>query len=126
MPPKLIIRRSPSISTPASGTDPETSELIYAPFIVWEPGYVDVSASEAMQAASEHKSPGERDKAKNLLLGLLAEGREVFVDDLKDTAGGHGISWRTMRRAGDDLKVAVAKERTAKGKWFWKLPQRKD
>jgi hypothetical protein len=79
-----------------------------------------------MQAASEHKSPGERDKAKNLLLGLLAEGREVFVDDLKDTAGGHGISWRTMRRAGDDLKVAVAKERTAKGKWFWKLPQRKD
>ena len=108
------------------GTDPETSELIYAPFIVWEPGYVDVSASEAMQAASEHKSPGERDKAKNLLLGLLAEGREVFVDDLKDTAGGHGISWRTMRRAGDDLKVAVAKERTAKGKWFWKLPQRKD
>jgi DNA polymerase-1 len=108
------------------GTDPDSGEPIRAPFIVWEPGYVDVTASEAMQAASEHKSPGERDKAKNLLLALLAEGREVFVDELKDTAEGHGISWRTMRRAGDDLKIVVGKERTAKGKWFWKLPQKED
>ena len=79
-----------------------------------------------MAAASEQKSPGERDKAKNLLLALLADGREVFVDELKDTAEGHGISWRTMRRAGDDLKVVVAKERTPKGKWFWKLPEKEE
>jgi putative DNA primase/helicase len=109
------------------GTDPDSAEPIYAPFIVWEPGYVDVTATEAMQAASEHKSPGERDKAKNLLLALLADDREVFVDELKDTAEGHGISWRTMRRAGDDLKVVVGKERgTAKGKWFWKLPSKEE
>jgi DNA polymerase len=108
------------------GADPDSGEPIRAPFIVWEPGYVDVTASEAMQAASEHKSPGDRDKAKNLLLALLGDGREVFVDELKDTAEGHGISWRTVRRAGDDLKVVVAKERAAKGKWFWKLPQKED
>jgi hypothetical protein len=104
------------------GEDLETGEPIRAPFIVWEQGYVDVTATEAMQAASESKSPGERDKAKNLLLALLAEGREVFVDEIKDTAEGHGISWRTMRRAADDLKVVIGKERgTPKGKWFWKL-----
>jgi putative DNA primase/helicase len=105
------------------GTDPDSGEPIRAPFIVWEPGYVDVTATEAMTAASENKSPGERDKAKNLLLTLLAEGREVFVDELKDTAAGHGIAWRTIRRAADDLEVVVDKDRsTPKGKWFWKLP----
>jgi DNA polymerase len=105
------------------GADPDSGEPINAPFIVWEPGYVDVTATEAMQAASENKSPGERDKAKNFLMTLLAEGREVFVDELKDTAEGHGIAWRTIRRAADDLKVVIGKERgTLKGKWFWKLP----
>ena len=97
------------------GVDPDTDEPIRAPFIVWEPGYVDVTATEAMQAASEHKSPGERDKAKNLLLALLADGAEVLVDDIKDNAEGHGISWRTMRRAGEDLKVITGRARHAEG-----------
>jgi DNA polymerase family A/AAA domain len=109
------------------GADPDSGEPIRAPFIVWEPGYVDVTATEAMQAAAENKSPGERDKAKNLLLTLLEGDREVPVDDIKDTAGGHGISWRTMRRAADDLKVVIDKDRTTpKGKWFWKLPAEGD
>jgi hypothetical protein len=47
------------------GADPDSGELIRAPFIVWEPGYVDVTATEAMQAAAENKSPGERDEAKH-------------------------------------------------------------
>jgi hypothetical protein len=30
---------------------------------------------------------------------------------------------KTMRRAGEDLKVVTDKDRsTPKGKWFWKLP----
>ena len=105
------------------GADPETGEPIRAPFIVWEPGYVDVTATEAMQAASENKAPGARDKAKNLLLALLTGGHEVPADEIEDTAKGHGISLKTMRRAADDLKVVVDKDRsTPKGKWFWKLP----
>ena len=109
------------------GTDPETGETIRAPYIVWDPGYVDVTATEAMQAASDNKSPGERDKAKNLILALLAGGCEVPVDEIKDAAEGHDIAWRTMRRARDVLKVVVGKERnTPKGRWFWKLPQQGD
>jgi DNA polymerase bacteriophage-type len=105
------------------GTDPGSGAPIRAPFIVWEPGYVDVTASEAMQAASENKSPGERDNAKNLLRALLSGDREVPVEEIKDAAEGHGIAWRTLRRAADDLKVIVDKDRTTpKGKWFWQLP----
>jgi hypothetical protein len=105
------------------GVDPDSGEPIRAPFIVWEPGYVDVTATEAMQAAIDNKSPGERDRAKNLLTALLAGNDEVLVDEIKDTAKGHGITWRTMRRAADDLEVVVDKDRTTpKGKWFWKLP----
>ena len=87
------------------GTDPDSGEPIRAPFIVWEPGYVDVTATEAMQAASDNKSPGARDKAKYLLLGLLAEGREVSADDIEDHAEALGISMKTMRRAAEDLKA---------------------
>jgi DNA polymerase I-like protein with 3'-5' exonuclease and polymerase domains len=106
------------------GFDVELGTPIRAPFIEWEPGYIDVTATEAMQAAGENKSPRERDKAKNLLLELLAGGTEVPVEDIKDTAGGHGLAWRTIRRAADDLKVIAYKDReTPKGKWFWKLPQ---
>jgi putative DNA primase/helicase len=107
------------------GFDTELGKVIRAPFIVWEPGYVDITATEAMQAAGENKSPGERDKAKDLLLALLAGGAEVPVEDIKDAAEkGHGISWRTVKRAKDDLKIVAVKDReTARGKWFWKLPQ---
>jgi hypothetical protein len=106
------------------GFDAKLDKPIRAPFIVWEPDYVDVTANEARQAASENKSPGERDKAKNLLLALLADGREVSVEEIKDTAvNGHGLAWRTVERAKDDLKIIAAKDQTTpKGKWFWKLP----
>jgi hypothetical protein len=49
--------------------DEETGEPIIAPFILWEPQYVDVTAVEAMQAASETKSPAARDEAVKFLKG---------------------------------------------------------
>ena len=38
-----------------------------APHISWEPNYVDVTASEAMQAVAENRSLRTRDDAKRLL-----------------------------------------------------------
>jgi hypothetical protein len=105
------------------GVSRTSGNPIEAPHVIWLE-HVDVTATEALQAASDNKNLGERDRAKNLLHTLLAGGREVPVDEIQDFAEGHGISWRTMRRAGDDLKVVVDKDRiTPKGKWFWKLPQ---
>jgi hypothetical protein len=105
------------------GFDARLDKPIRAPFIVWENGYVDISATEAMQAVSESKAPGERDKAKDLLRTLLADGREVLLEEIQDTSKGHGLSWRTVRRASEELNVIPRKDRTTpKGKWFWKLP----
>ena len=46
------------------GADPDTGRPIWAPFIVWDSGYVDITATEAMQAASEQKSPGAREASR--------------------------------------------------------------
>jgi putative DNA primase/helicase len=42
------------------GTDDETGEPIYAPYIKFDPAYVDITATEAMSAAAENRSPGVR------------------------------------------------------------------
>jgi hypothetical protein len=48
-------------------TDPNTGVVITAPHIIWHHDYVDVTASEAMQAATENRSPSVRDEAKEFL-----------------------------------------------------------
>jgi DNA polymerase len=110
------------------GTDPKSSKPIRAPFVVWEPGYVDITATEAMQAASESKSPGERDKAKRFVQDMLAGGQKIPANEIKAAAEANGLSWRTINRAKDELKdkdgldIIVDKDRTKPdGKWFWKL-----
>ena len=109
------------------GKDHDSGEPIKASSIVWEPGYVDVTATEAMQAASENKSPSARNSAKQFLLDLLANDREMPVNEIKEAAEGHGLSWRTINRAKedlakDDLTILVDKDRAKPdGKWFWKL-----
>jgi DNA polymerase len=110
------------------GTDPKSSKPIRAPFVVWEPGYVDITATEAMQAASESKSPGERDKAKRFVQDMLAGGQKIPANEIKAAAEANGLSWRTINRAKDELKdkdglgIIVDKDRAKPdGKWFWKL-----
>jgi putative DNA primase/helicase len=56
------------------GHDPRNDAPIIAPYVEFDPGYVDVTATEAMHAANEFKSPGARQRAKTLLRDLLAGG----------------------------------------------------
>jgi DNA polymerase len=104
------------------GIGRRSGKPIVSPYIVFEPGYVDVSATEAMQAASENRSPGARDEAKLLLQAMLASG-PVEQTDIQEAAKANGISAITLRRAKRDLGVKVKKDRTTPGgKWFWELP----
>ncbi|WP_271523273.1 AAA family ATPase [Bradyrhizobium sp. CCBAU 53380] len=110
------------------GTDPKSGKPISAPYIVWENGYVDVTATEAMSAAAENKSPAQRDQAKQFVLDMLAGGGEVPTAELKQAAEAHGYSWRMIERAkaalmkDDGIVITVDKERgKPTGKWFWKL-----
>jgi putative DNA primase/helicase len=133
---KLLVRGKNNLaaSTPADkalayhfgvrevGIDHRNNKPIAAPYIVWEPQYVDVTATEAMQAASEDKSPAARDEAKKLLQDLLGNG-PVAVKEIANAAEGHGIAWRTVERAKRELGVIPKKGGLDKG-WTWQLPDR--
>jgi putative DNA primase/helicase len=66
------------------GTDPNTKKPISAPYVLWHPKHVDVTASEAMQAS---KSPAARDEAKKFLADLLAAG-PMSRKDIDEAAEG--------------------------------------
>jgi putative DNA primase/helicase len=102
------------------GKDPETGEAIFAPYILWEPNHVDVTATEAMQAATETRSPTARDEAKKFLAELLASG-PVIRKEIEEAAEGNGIAWRTVERAKPELKI-IAKKDGPNGEWTWRLP----
>jgi hypothetical protein len=103
------------------GVDARSDTPIRAPYIVWEDGYVDVTATEALSAASENRAPGAGDEAKNFLAALLANG-PVAAKEVEEAAECSGISERTLRRAKSKLKVVVQKSPTPNGGWFWTLP----
>jgi DNA polymerase bacteriophage-type len=102
------------------GTDPESDIPIVAPFIEFEAAYVDVSTVEAMHAASEAKSPGEAERAREFLLALLADGKPMLRKEIDDAAKAEDISQITLRRARKRLKRIIAMK-TADGPWAWQL-----
>jgi hypothetical protein len=103
------------------GTDPKTKESIRAPHILWAAHHVDVTASEAMQAASGGKAPTSRDDAKEFLKNFLASGPKPSIE-IEEAAEADGISRRTLFRAKRELNIAAKKEG---GAWTWHPPHRK-
>jgi hypothetical protein len=101
------------------GVDPESGKEIWAPHVIWENQYVDVTATEAMQAASENKSPAAREEAKKFLSDVLANG-PVAKKEIDEAAEANGISERTLFRAKTDLKI-MAKKDGPNGGWTWRL-----
>jgi putative DNA primase/helicase len=105
------------------GTDEETGKEITAPHILWEPAYVDITATEAMQAVADNRAPGAKDAAKKLLEKLLPGDTAVPMSDIVEAAEANGISWASVRRAKDELGVVAEKDKSKDGKWHWKLPK---
>jgi hypothetical protein len=102
------------------GSDPETKEEIWAPYVLWHPHPVDVTATEAMRAANESKSPAARDDAKNFLENFLADGPKLKTE-IEEAADANCISERTLRRAKSDLGIVAEKTGLKEG-WIWRLP----
>ena len=91
-----------------------------APFIVWEPDAVEVSADEALSIRDDYQP--ERDEAKKWLLEELGHGT-TQVADLQQQAKLAGHSWRTVQRAKSELKVTARRSGFGKsGTWSWHLP----
>jgi hypothetical protein len=102
------------------GTDKDTGKEIWAPHIVWHPEHVDVTATEAMQAAAENKSPAARDTAKQFLADMLAKG-PMLKTEIEEAGEANCIAERTLWRAKADLKI-IAKKDGTNGHWRWHLP----
>jgi len=111
------------------GTSKKTGRPVRAPYIVWHPDPVDITATEALRAASECKSPSEIDNAKHFLEALLSNG-PVSSNDVKEAAKENGISLSTLRRAKENLGIDVRKDGPPNEKgertWQWHLPSKKE
>jgi hypothetical protein len=102
------------------GNDPKSGAAIRAPAVVFMPGYVDVTATEALSAVNENKTPGAKDVAKQWLQLFLAAG-PMPTTEVHEAAKAEMISERTLRRAKDALGVRIFKK---EDHWFWKLPDK--
>jgi hypothetical protein len=111
------------------GTDKRTGNPINRPYIVWEDQPVDITATEALQAIIESKSPSARDNAKQFLEALLSV-EPIGSKDVKEAAKENGISIGTLRRAAEDLDVDIKKDGPVNDKgeitWRWHLPTKKE
>lgn len=88
--------------------------------IVWENAPVTVSADEILSAQADIGTRGERDDAKEFLIGLLEDGPQP-VKELRRDAEGAGHAWRTIQRAKRELGIAAIKQGINEG-WVWSLP----
>jgi len=85
------------------GRDPKLGVDIDAPYIVWHPQHVEITANEAMQAGN---GTAKRE-AREFLLDRLEAG-PVNSDDLVEEAKQEGIAFATLRRAKEGLGHQVA------------------
>jgi bifunctional DNA primase/polymerase-like protein/AAA domain-containing protein len=105
------------------GHDQKLGANIDAPYIVWHPQYVEITANEAMQATQGKTAKRE---AREFLLERLQAG-PVNSDDLIEEAKQEGIAKRTLDRAKKDLGIKSRKQRgKTDGPWFWELPPKRE
>jgi AAA domain/Bifunctional DNA primase/polymerase, N-terminal len=103
------------------GHDKKLGADIEAPFIVWHPQHVEITANEAMAAAGSHTAKRE---AREFLLNRL-EARPAKADDIIEEAKQEGIAEKTLRSAKKELGVKSRREGGSTGAWFWELPPKK-
>jgi DNA polymerase len=110
------------------GDDPRTGLPIRRPCIAWATELVDITATEALQAAAGNRSPSARDAARRYLEALFAEDHApVASADVLEGARENGIAKRTLERAAADLGVTIKHDgppRAAGGAatWRWHPP----
>jgi putative DNA primase/helicase len=104
------------------GHDQRLGVDIEAPFIVWHPQHVEITANEAMAAGGQ--SAYAKREARELLLDRLEDG-PVRADDILDEAKQNGIAKNTLYRAKKELGIKSRKEPgKTDGGWLWELPPR--
>ena len=88
--------------------------------VEWEKELVTITADEAMRIDLEARN-GELDKAKQLLLDLLADG-PMLQSEIVLQYQGMGFSERTVNRAKNELGIK-SKKSGKEGGWLWSIPK---
>jgi hypothetical protein len=105
------------------GHDLKLGVDITAPYIVWHPQHVTITANEAMQAGDGRTAKRE---AKEFLLERLEAG-PVNSDDLLEEAKQEGIAEKTLRRAKKELGIKSHKQQgRIDSPWLWELPPKRE
>jgi hypothetical protein len=107
-----------------AGISKRTGKTLIRPHIVWADKSVDISANEALQAASETKSSSALTEAKQFLERLLNNG-PISSNAVYEAAKEHGISKASLRRAKDKLNIEIRKDGpVVNGEitWRWHMP----
>jgi hypothetical protein len=107
------------------GRDPDTQEPIWAPHVVWDRQQVEVTATEAMEAAESGgtKRAAQRE-AEQFLKSKLAYG-PVSKTEIEEEAEAQDISVKgALKRAKVKLGIRTRKEKgKLDGSWLWSLPE---
>lgn len=87
----------------------------------WEPGAVEMTADDALAEEMLSHSESKSEMAVGWLQRLLADG-PVAVTAIKQNAKAAGLSWRTVERAKEVVRVeAVRQGFGGNGEWVWNL-----
>jgi hypothetical protein len=97
---------------------------------VWADEPVDITATEALQAVSEMKSPSARDNAKHFLQMLFSNGEPIGSNEVHEAAKENGVSKKTLERAQQELGFNIKHDGPPNDKgaptWRWHPPPKKE
>jgi DNA polymerase len=103
-------------------TEKQVDGDIKAACVVWEES-VDITADQAVAAATISKERGQQSNVVMFLLNILANG-PVPVAVVEERAAASGFSKDQLNRARRKMSVVPFKEKgKLEGRWFWALPQ---
>jgi hypothetical protein len=105
------------------GNDPDSGDEIWAPHVLWDSQTVEVTATEAMEAAdSGGGARARRREAQEFLRSKLASG-SLPQKEIEEEARANCISAATLRRAKKELGVEAKKLGGTGAGWIWELPK---
>jgi hypothetical protein len=111
------------------GISKKTGRTVRAPHIVWHLEPVDITATEALRAAAESKSPSALEDAKRFLAELVSD-EPVGSNEVVEAAKENGISIKTLDRARKQLHIKPKKDgpKNDKGEktWRWHSPPKEE
>ncbi len=106
----LFLHAKNNLAPPAPGLayrieqDHVTSALIKTSHIVWDAESVSITAAQAMAASRSQDVAPALEEAKQFLAGIIGCAG-MAVKEIEREAKEAGLSWATMRRAKDELKL---------------------